>query len=309
MKKFYSITWLFLFLMPMFSFSQDMESEEIISTMLEQYQENMENIKNRKIVKEDGVIYERWVKENDKKIYNMRSEMKAEGQKQTTIYDGQYYYYKDPSTNEISKKKINVNPRDFYMQLQEIGLDLRDKSDVNDHTCYVLKTEDVPLEELSLSKLPVNSADAKNFAKKNEDITYDLTLYIDIEEFIIRKMDITINEMPIKQKGERDIQMEIINKDFREVSGMLMAFKTVSTTKLDMTEEEKRKAEKTRKQMKKMKEKMENMPPEQKEMIKSRMEKANSIMMKGEIENVEKIKNIEVNTGLDSDLFDPDSIK
>lgn len=307
MKKLFTFSCIFLFFIPLISFAQKMTADEIIEKTIERYNEGMEEIQNRKVVTEDGITYERWEKNDDQRTYSMRSETESGGQKQVAIYDGEYYYFKEPSTGKVKKKEFQANPKKLYLQLQELDLDLSGEGEIEGQSCYILKTEDA-----SYSDLPIDPQTAENFmnyAGEKEEIRYDGTIYIDTDEFIIRKMDITIKQMPIKQMGKRDVHFEMINKDFREISNLPMAFKTVNIISVEMTKEEKRKAEKARENMKEMKEKMENMPPEQKEMIKSRMEMANSIMMTGRIKNTKKIESVDVNIELDDKLFNPESLE
>ncbi|MGM0650335.1 MAG: hypothetical protein ACQES1_07510, partial [Bacteroidota bacterium] len=235
------------------------------------------------------------------------------GQKQIAVFDGKNYYVKNPQTGEVEEKEEgNMNPLHFYKDLKEVDCKYAGRKKVNGRNCHVIKAEDVPMDKLFQgSKSPGMGGEEQ--ASSTENVMIDIQLFIDDSDWVMPKMIYDMEntgEEPSgpQQGGFNEARSVVVNKDFREVEGMMIAFETVNTMKIKMSAEQKEQAKQMRESFKKMEEEMEDMPPEQREMMEQRMEErmGNSKQLLGgnEMKTVTKIENVEVNTGISDDLFD-----
>lgn len=189
-----------------------------------------------------------------------------------------------------------MNPRYFYEQLKTLDLSYEGTKNINGHKCHVQKVENVDLDEFA--NQGANGSFIPSKAKGVKDITLDARLYIDENRWVMRKMDMDMSGVKFGDKEKREAKVVTVKKDFRDVQGVLVAFKT-ETFQIKRTPKEKKKAKKMQKQMKKMEEKLENMLSEQREKIKkymnADMNKAKSMMATGKIHNESTIKKVKVN--------------
>jgi hypothetical protein len=128
-----------------------------------------------------------------------------------------------------------------------------------------------------------------------EDIR-DFRLYIDPGDWVIRKMEFDV-QMETDDGEMRDGELQVTESDFRNVKGMMVAYKSkVTYSGLALTDEQRREAEEGLKEMEK---EMEEMPEAQREMMGDQMGKFRKMIEKDQIEFVSVVEEVKINTGLE----------
>jgi hypothetical protein len=143
-----------------------------------------------------------------------------------------------------------------------------------------------------------------NADRDTEDTVEDISLYIDSDKLVVRKMEYTI-QSKIKGGEVRKISPVIKNRDFRNVEGMLIPYETATIVKgLTLTDEEREKVEKG---LRDFEEKLEEMPESQREMVEAmaggKIKKYRKMIEEDQYKQVSRVKNIEVNTGTKMEDF------
>lgn len=309
MKTIYSLTLslLGLFIIPLHlcANSATGNADEIIDKMLDSYQKQMQDINDITTITEDGVHYQKWIKQDNAVIYKMRNEQEVAGSKQITVYDGQYYWMKQGFSGEITKEKKDFNPLGFYKKMKEMDFEYAEEKEVNGNQCHVIRLEDASLDEFidpSTGKPVIPGNTAAKGASLNADF------YIDAKHWIIRKIEIKVKDMEFGDKGPRNATIISSNKDYKKVNGVWIAHKIVTDFSIEMSEEERAQMKEVKKQMEKMKKKLENMPEQQREMakkyMKSEMDDVSAFLTTGSMHFERVVKDVKVNQGLKEDLFD-----
>lgn len=209
-------------------------------------------------------------------------------------------------SGKVIKETFDANPMTMYKNLKTLDIKYNGIRDIEGHSCHVLKIEDIDLQKLGYTPEQASFMSQDKF--DNKDVTVDAHYFIDKNQLVMRKIMLDLKDVSIDNKDKRDISIEVVNKDFRKVSGMLIAYETVSNMQMEMTAAEKQQAEQMKESMAQMKEQMKDMPESQRKMIQNQMEKAGSFMMDGNMTTTRKIQSVEVNTGLDESLFDPGTL-
>ncbi|MCF8332450.1 MAG: DUF3106 domain-containing protein [Bacteroidales bacterium] len=297
---FRSLLLMFL-IIPLCAHSQN-KANSIINDAIKHYQKQMKNVNDMTMVYEDGISY--FKQSSD--VTKTRSEFTtADGFKTISIYDGSYYWTKYERNGEVSKQEMETAPQEMVYHLDDIDFTYKSKERVDNAQCHVVFAEDVSIDEL-----PMATAKQQLESAGQEDLTFDVTLYIDVNKKLTRKMIFEFEDLELAQNDKkRSASMTMINKDFRNISGLDVAFKTETITEIEMSPEERAQMKEAQKQMEEMEKQMKDMPPEQREMIKSRMNKMQGMgMLNGEIKTTKIIEEVKINTGLDDSLFDPESL-
>ena len=288
---------------PLVSLAQ-MTAEKVTENIKNTYKEQMEGVKDMTKKTDQGVKYQKWEQKSGETIYKLRNEQKVSGQTQISVYDGKYYWTKNPYSNEVNKKDMDLNPMDFFNYLESMDLKYAGTKNVNGRKCHVLKVKNADLNKMvnpttGEKMIPAN-------AKGMQEATVDAQFFIDGADWVMVKSIFDIKDIRMRNKA-RNAKTVMINDDFRTVKGVIIPYHTEFTMEMDMSAEEKKKAKEARKSMKKMKEKMEDMPPEKRKMMKEympQMKKAQSILMTGQMEKEFNVKEVKINTGIPDKLFD-----
>lgn len=143
-----------------------------------------------------------------------------------------------------------------------------------------------------------------NADRDTEDTVEDISLYIDSDKLVVRKMEYTV-QSKIKGGEAREISPVIKNRDFKNVKGMLIPYETSTIVKgLNLTEEEREEVEKG---LSDFEEKLEEMPESQREMVKEmaggKIKKYRKMIEEDQYKQVSQVKNIEINTGMEMKDF------
>ncbi|MFO8086500.1 MAG: hypothetical protein R6T91_01670, partial [Bacteroidales bacterium] len=214
---------------------------------------------------------------------------------------------KDEKNDKMSKEEMETAPQEMVYYLDDIEFTYKGKERFDNAQCHVVKAEDV-----SINDFPMAATKQQLQAIEQEDMTFDVTLYIDEDKKVNRKVILEIKDLDLPgDMKTRGASMTMINKDFRNIKGLDVAFKTETMIDIEMSAEEKAQLKEAQKQMKEMEKQMKDMPPSQREMIKSRMEEMQNMgmgMLSGESKEVKIIEKVEINTGLDDSLFDPEKL-
>ncbi|MFO8054719.1 MAG: hypothetical protein R6U19_06095 [Bacteroidales bacterium] len=257
---------LVLAMLPLYSINAAMDGEDIIKKLIAHYKDRHEGIYDMVTERGEDIIYEKWEKTDDGSVvYKMRNEQMVNGEKQVTIYDGEYYWFKDPQSGEVQRKEEKAfDQMAFFEYLKSQDLAYEGVKEVDGHDCHLLRIEEVDMEKIFNPSSGEAAVDPEaGSADAFQEAEVEAVFFIDEEDWVIRKMEYDIEDMEIErgdQTVERDVKMTIENSDFREIEGMLVAFESVSTTEFEMTEEEREQAKEMKNQMEKMEEQMEDMP-------------------------------------------------
>lgn len=138
---------------------------------------------------------------------------------------------------------------------------------------------------------------------KNDDYVEDIRdfrLYIDPEDWVVRKVEFDV-EFATEDGERHNGEMLVIESDFRNIDGMMVAHRTeIRYSGLALTDDQRREAEEGLKEMEK---EMEKMPENQRQMMEQmmgkRMEKFEKMIREDQIEFVNEVKEVKVNTGLE----------
>jgi hypothetical protein len=290
------------FFTPVFLTAQNNKAQNIINKTIEKYQQQMKDVNDMTTTYEDGVHYLKCEKSNGEIVTKARVEQEQIGQKTVSIYDGEYYWSKNMQTGEVQKSEMETYPVDMVLAMKDLDYNYKGNENVDGHKCHHLTIDDA-----SVSEMPFPGM-AENMSRvETDDMIYDADIYIDTDKLVSRKLVITIDDVNIEgDSKERDVKITMLNKDFKNVSGVDVAFSIESITEFEMSPEEKQQMKESREQMKKQ---MESMSEAQKEMIKSRMEAlVTAGMMNGKMKSTRKVKEVKVNTGIDDNLFNTDNL-
>ncbi len=129
----------------------------------------------------------------------------------------------------------------------------------------------------------------------------DIKLYIDADKWVFRQIDFSTEA---EVEGGRKVNINVVTefKDLREVEGMTMPYETISTISglSDMLSEEQRRQ--AREGLQALESRLSQMPPQQRQMVEQMMSEQlaqyREILTGGQMEIVQRIKEVKVNTGL-----------
>lgn len=298
MKRFYLTLFILSFIMPLLSMKPAMTADQVINNMIDSYKKQMRSINNITIRTSDGVTYQKMDHQSDPAVYMMRSEQTVNGMKTISVYDGEYYWTKNMSTGNVSKEEAESSPLQFYESLKEMNAEYGGTKQVDGHKCHVLNLNDADVEKFGHS-----TGTTAMPGQQEDEMKADVSLFVDAEKWVVRKMVMDINNYKMQDK-EREGTVVVENTDFRDEQGMLVPWETVSTVTIEMSEEEKARAEEMKKQM-------ENIPPDQREEAEKYMGSGMEMsadMMDGEMKIVRKVTQVRVNTDLDESLFNGEEL-
>ncbi|MFO8236193.1 MAG: hypothetical protein R6U04_12405 [Bacteroidales bacterium] len=143
-----------------------------------------------------------------------------------------------------------------------------------------------------------------NADRDTEDTVEDIYLYIDTDKLVIRKMEYTI-QSEIKNGEVQKVSPVVTNRDFRSVEEMLIPYETATVIRgLTLTDKEREDIEKG---LNDFEEQLEGMPESQRKMMEEmaggKIERYRKMIEEDQYEQVSRVKNIEVNTGMKIEDF------
>jgi len=286
------------FVLPSVMNAQSIDGATILDKVRQTQLEQLKGIEDLTIKTEDGVKYQKWEKSGGERVYKFRNEEDIQGQKQITVYDGEYLYTKNPVTGKTSKLDRNLNPLDFMTSLEEMNPQYAGEEKVNGVSCYVLKISDMPMENM------INPTTGEKAVPEGteglENATIDAHFFVDKNRWVFMKMTFETQGMML-QGRERGASSVMEMKDYSDRDGYLMPYKTITTMEVDMNEEEKKQMEEARRSMQEMKEKMKDMPESERKMMEQymgpQMEKMQENMLfSGQMEHKEIVKEVKTNS-------------
>ncbi|MCF8302763.1 MAG: hypothetical protein K9I94_05750 [Bacteroidales bacterium] len=253
--------------------SQDQKAVEILESMQERYEQSIEDIDDYLMEKGKHTIF----------------------YKKAFTEDGKpYFKTKTKGNNKKDMGSASATNKDLYSQFSSKAKEkaIYERTDkVDGHEVHVIYIDQMEIKGF-------------NADRDTEDAVEDIYLYIDSDKLVVRKMKYTITSK-IKGGEPRKVSPVVKNKDFRNVEGMLIPYETATVIKgLTLTEEERKKIEKGLSDFEK---EMEEMPESQREMMEQmagdKIERYRKMIEKDQYEQVKRVKNIEVNTGMKLEDF------
>lgn len=248
--------------------SQDQKAIDVLEEMQERYEKSIENIDDYVMELENHTIFYKKAYKEDGRAY---FETKTKGKSRN--YAGSNSVNEDLYSQFTSQAKEKATYK---------GTDKVDGNEV--HVVYI---DEMEVEE-NLDQDP-----------KTDNVFKDLYLYIDSDNLIVRKIKYTVE---FSSSGVvREITPIVKKRDYRNVEGMMIPYKTTTTIEgLAMSEEE-------RQQAKEALEKFEQMPEQQRKMAEQMMgdkiKKYRTMLEEDKYEKVSKVKEIRVNTGMELEDF------
>ena len=204
------ITHALTILLLMFSLASwaQMTAEKVTQKVHEAYKEQIKGIDDITKKTNRGITYQKWTRQSGETVHKFRKEEDINGKRQITVYDGKYYWTKNPFTNEITKKELKGNPEVFYKYLESFDFKYGGKKKVNGINCHVLRVEDVPLNEIkdpTTGKRMVPSE-----TKGVEDATVDAQMYIDKNRWVLIKsiFDVKGIQMQGRKRGNKTVMVK-----------------------------------------------------------------------------------------------------
>ena len=248
--------------------SQDKKAVKVLESMQERYEESIENIDDYVMEKENHTIfYKKAHKENGRPYFKTKTKGKS------MRYTGSNSINEDLYSQFTSQAK------------EKITYEGTDKVEGNE--VHVLYINEMKVEE-DLDQDP-----------KTDNVFKDLYLYIDSDELIARKIKYTVE---FSSSGTvREISPIIKRKDFRDVNGMMIPYKTITIVEgLSLSEKE-------RQEVKEGLKEFEQLPESQKQMAQKMMgdkiEKYRKMLEEDKSEEVSKVVEVRVNTGMELEDF------
>lgn len=264
-----------------------MSLEDIINNMERAYEKQMKGVEDFTMVQKsiggiaafagETTTYRKRDKVSGEVVYKTRTETEVMGKSVVTIYDGKYNWSVDPMSGKVKKEEAERDPVQIWRSLDPSQTHYVGEEEIEEEKTHVLKIDD-PFEVLGrrLTLPPqvqagMGEGEAAMWGK----------LWISDKTWMIVRLEMTIESRSIQEGKEVTATWKMTTdlKDYRKVDSMLIPYKTVVATSMEMdvsglSEEE-------RKQM-------------------EMMQQFVGGMGSFEIETTE----VKVNTGLSDDLFD-----
>lgn len=296
-----------LLVVPLLSSGQGMTAQKVIEKVKTAYQEQMKGVNDMTKITNNSTSYQKWNRSGRNTVYMMRNEQEVNGKTEVSVYDGTYFYTKDPYSGKVNKTKKDLNPVVFYDYLDSWDFDYQGKESIAGRMCHVVEVRDADLSKMvdPTTGEPVVPADLESM----ENATVNGRMYVDASEWIMIQMDFDVNGL-MMQGRERSASSTIKYEDIRNVQGVLVPYRTTTKTQISMSDKERKQAEEAEESMKEMNDQMKNMSEAEREMMKQhmkpQMEKMNQAMryMSGDVNVVEEVQDVKINSGIPDKLFD-----
>ncbi|MDZ7774527.1 MAG: hypothetical protein U5L09_02390 [Bacteroidales bacterium] len=295
------------FIIPLYSLGQAMTAQKVIDKVKDTYQKQIEGIEDITKITNNGAHYQKWERSGEGTTYKLRNEQDIDGTKQISIYDGTYFWTKEPYSGEVTKTQQELNPVVFYEHLESWDFSYSGKEQLDGATCHVLETTGIDLDKMinPTTGQPIIDAGTPGM----ENATADARIYVHAGDWVIKQMDFEVQNLRL-QNRERTISSTVRYEDYRNVEGLLVAWRTTTEMQVSMTDQEREQMKEARKSMKEMQQQMKDMSESERKMMeqhmKPQMEKMRQGMqfLSGEMNEVEKVQEVKINTGISGDLFD-----
>ncbi len=280
------------------SFAEEMTAKKVIQNCVDSYQKQIKGVKDITEVTDKWVVYQKWTTINGKIVCKTRHEMEIMGKKFVSIYDGEYLWQKDPVSGTVIKEVIDYSPFDIMENLKTADAQYGGTEKIDGYKTYILNIKD-------MTKLMDFTKQEKKEIKK-EKAKVSGKIWVDAKDWVIRKMEIDMKGADEEgKKGTIKITTEM--KDFRDIKGLLIPYRTVMTIGGEgMPKPSPEEEQEMREELAEMKKQLEEMPPEERKMAEQMMKPQMEMMEKmlGGGGDVTNVKSVTINTGLSDDLFD-----
>ena len=264
-----------------------MSVEDIINNMERTYEKQMKGIGDVTIAQKnvggiaafagETITYRKRAKVSGKVVYKTRTDTEVMGKSVVTIYDGEYNWSVDPMSGKVKKEEAERDPVQIWRNLEPSQTHYVGEEKIAEEKTHVLKIDD-PFEVLG-RRLTLPPQVQAGMGEGEASMWGEL--WISDKTWMIVRLEMIIESRSIQEGKEVTSTWKMTTdlKDYRKVSSMLIPYKAVVATGMEMdvsglNEEE-------RKQM-------------------EMMQQFVGGMGSFEIETTE----VKVNTGLSDDLFD-----
>ncbi|TET45009.1 hypothetical protein E3J59_04360 [Candidatus Aerophobetes bacterium] len=264
-----------------------MTVEKVLNNMERAHEKQMKGIEDLTMVQKgvggmmaaflgETITYQKKAKVEGRIIYKTRTEAKVMGMSVVTIYDGKYNWSVDPISGKVEKEETERDPAQIWRNIDPSETHYLGEEEIEGEKTHVLKIDD-PFKVMG---------EQPTLPPKGEEDVQEVEawgkLWISDKTWMIVRWLTTIKSKSIQEGKEVITTMRITTdlKDYQKHSTMLIPHKLVINTSMEM--DMPGSSEEERKEM---------------EMMQQFMGGMGSL----EIE----ITEVQVNTGLSDDLFDP----
>ncbi len=250
----------------------DPRAAEIIETAWQEYERSIENIDDYVVETDLFTIYYKKVYENGRPYFRARTETDIFGglESTTTTSDADMF---TPDTYDMLKRNARYEGREDVEGFQV-------------HVLYVERIEGM-------------FPDAEDILEEGLE---EMRVYIDTDDWVIRKISY-LAEAEVEEGELRQIEPEIMFRDYRRIEGMMIAFETttvVTGLSASLTDEERREAEES---LREMERELEQMSEQERGMVErilgNRMESFREMLEQDRFEFTVRVNEVRVNTGLE----------
>ncbi len=246
----------------------DRKAVKVLEDFRKNYEASIEGIEDFVVVTEQHTTYYKKVWDNDRPYFKSKSEIQM-------------------NEDEADYNSWNIFSPEKYAEIKRSATH-HGTTNLNGHNVHVIQIEN--------PEVMMDEFDNNGYVESIRDFR----LYIDPGDWVIRKVEFNVQFNT--DDGEiRDGEIQVTESDFRDVEGMMVAYKTeIKYSGLMLTDEQLREAEEGLKEMEK---EMEHMPDAQRQMLEqmmgNRMEEFRKMIEEDQIEFVNVVKKVKVNTGLE----------
>ena len=268
-----------------------MTAEKVIKNIERAYEKQMKQVEDVTMVQKatggmaalfgETITYQKRAKVEERVIYKTRTETKAMGMPVVTIYDGKYHWSVNPLSGKVEKEEAYRDPVQIWRNLDPSQTHYLGQEEIEGEKTHLLKIDD-PFKVLG--KQPALPPRGQQDLGEGE-VSMSGKLWISDKTWMLLRFQMTIESKSIEEGKEVTSTWKMTTdlKDYRKVNTMLIPYKTVLNTAMEMDmsglSEEERK--------------------EQEQMMEM-MQQFMGGMGSFEIQTTE----VKVNTGLSDDLFD-----
>lgn len=264
-----AIAFLALMLLPAHNTSgqNDKKAEGILDELRENYEASTEGIEDFVVVAERHTTYYKKAWDNGRPYFKTKSNLHQE---ETASSSSSWNFFSPEKYSEIKRSSTYDG-----------------MATIEGHQVHIIHIDN-----------PEVMMDEFDDTGHVEEIK-DFRLYIDPGNWVIRKVEFNVH-FNADDGVTRDGEVQVTESDFRNIEGMLVPYKTeIIYSGLSLTDEQRREAEEGLLEMEK---ELENMPEAQRQMIEqmmgSKLEQYRKMIEEDQIEYVNVVKEVRVNTGM-----------
>ncbi|MEA1964363.1 MAG: hypothetical protein U9O41_04450 [Candidatus Aerophobetes bacterium] len=210
-----------------------MTAKKFINNMGRAYEEQMEEIEDMTIFRENkggmpmlarkSTIYRKRAEVAGKTIYKTRTETEMMGRTMVTIYDGVYNWSVDPASGKVKKEKAKYDPTQIWKNLDLSETHYLGTEEIEGKKAHLLKIDN-PLKVLGMPSTKI---------LQEREASAEGKIWVNAEDWMLART-LIIMSGKFKEGKEATIRFSMDFKDYRPVDGMLLPYRMITSTKIDI---------------------------------------------------------------------------